>query len=54
MDFRTHLIKKMQALLEIHYQLHSNRADYLKNLRINWTFLDPNLNEVYDKTTSIL
>ncbi len=52
MGFRAHLMEKMQALVEVHYQLHSNGADYLKSLRTNWTFLDLNPNEVYD--TSVL
>ena len=47
-------MEKMQALVGVHYQLHNNGADYLKTLRTNWTFLDPNPNEVYDKTTNIL
>ncbi len=54
MGFRAHLMEKMRALVEVHYQLYSNRADYLKSLQTNWTFLDPNLDEVYDKTTSVL
>ena len=54
MGFRAHLMEKMQALVGVHYQLHSNEADYLKTLWANWTFLNPNLNEVYDKTTSVL
>ena len=54
MGFRAHLMEKMRALVGVHYQLHSNGADYLKTLRTNWTFLDPNPNEVYDKTTSVL
>ncbi len=52
MDFRAHLIEKIRALVGVHYQLHSNGADYLKRLRTNWTFLDPNPDEVYD--TSVL
>ncbi len=48
MGFRTNLIEKMQALIGVYYQLHSNGADYLKSLRTNWTFLDPNPDEVYD------
>ncbi len=31
MDFKVHLIEKMQALIGVHYQLYSNGADYLKN-----------------------
>ena len=54
MGFRAHLMEKMQALVGVHYQLHSNGADYLKTVRTNWTFLNPNLDEVYDKTTSVL
>ncbi len=48
MGFRAHLMEKMRALVGVHYQLHSNGADYLKSLRTNWTFLDPNPDEVYD------
>ena len=54
MGFRVHLIEKMQALVGVHYQLDSNGADYLKTFRTNWTFLDPNPDEVYDKITTIL
>ena len=54
MGFRAHLMEMMRALICVHYQLHSNRADYLKTLRTNWTFLNPNLDEVYDKTTRVL
>ena len=54
MGFRAYLIEKMQALVRVHYQLHSNRADYLKTLETNDIFFDPNPDEVYDKTTSIL
>ncbi len=52
MGFRAHLMEKMQALVGVHYQLHSNGADYLKSLRTNWTFLNSNPDEVYD--TSVL
>ncbi len=52
MGFRAHLIEKMRVLVGIYYQLHSNGADYLKSLWTNWTFLDPNPDEVYD--TSVL
>ncbi len=45
-------MEKMRALVGVHYQLHSNGADYLKSLRTNWTFLDPNPDKVYD--TSVL
>ncbi len=54
MGFRAYLMEKIQILVEVHYQLHSNGPDYLKSLRTNWTFLDSNPDEVYDKTTSIL
>ena len=54
MGFKAHLIEKIQTLVGVHYQLHNNRADYLQTLRTNWTFLNPNPNEVYDKTTTIL
>ena len=44
----------MQALVRVHYQLHSNRVEYLKTLWINQTFLDPNSDKIYDKITSVL
>ena len=47
-------MEKMQALVGVYYQLHSYGADYVKTLQTNWTFLNPNLDEVYNKTTSIL
>ena len=47
-------MEKMRALVGVDYQLYNNWADYLKTLRTNWTFLDPNPNEVYEKTTSVL
>ncbi len=47
-------MEKMQALIRVHYQLHSNGADYLKSLQTNWIFLNPKPDEVYDKTTSVL
>ena len=40
--------------MKVYYQLHSNKADYLKSLWNNWSFLNLNPNEVYDKTISIL
>ena len=46
-------MEKMRALIGVYYQLHSNEADYLKTFWTNWTFLDPNPDEVYDKTTSV-
>ena len=54
MRFKVYLIEKMQTLIGVHYQLHSNREDYLNILGTNWTFLDPNPDEVYDKTINIL
>ena len=54
MGFKAHLMEKMRALVGVHYQLHNNEADYLKNLWTNWTFLDPNFDKVYDKTISVL
>ena len=53
MDFRAHLIEKIQALVGVSYLLHSNETDYLKTLQINKTFLDLNPDEVYDKITTI-
>ena len=54
MGFRDHLIEKMQTLVEVYYQLHSNGTDYLKTFHTNWTILDSNPDKVYDKTTTIL
>ena len=54
MGFRAYLIEKMQALVGVHYQLHSNGADYLNTLGTNCSFFDPNPNEIYEKTTSVL
>ena len=54
MGFRAHLIEKMQGLVGVYYQLHSNRANYLKTLQTSWIFLDLNPDEVYDMTTSVL
>ena len=47
-------MEKMRVLIGVHYQLHSNRADYLKILRTNLTFLDPKPDEVYNKITTVL
>ncbi len=47
-------MERMRGLVEVHYQLHSNGPNYLKTFQTNWTFLDPNPNEVYDITTSDL
>lgn len=44
----------MRELVRIHYQLHSNRANYLKTLRTDWIFLDLKPEEVYDMTTNVL
>ena len=54
MGFRVYLIEKMRALVGVHYQLHSNEADYLKSLWTNWIFLDLNLHMIYDKIISVL
>lgn len=54
MGFNAHLIKKIQALVEIHYQLYSNNTDYLKTFWTSLIFLNLNYNEIYDKTISIL
>ena len=54
MGFRAYLIENMQVLVEVYYHLHSNGTNYLKSLQINWTFLELNLDEVYDKTISVL
>ena len=32
MGFKAHLIEKMQALVGVHYQLHNNETDNLKDL----------------------
>ena len=44
----------MQRLVGVYYQLHNNGANYLRNLRTDLTFLNPNPDEVYDMITSIL
>ncbi len=54
MGFRAHLMEKIRALVGVQYQLHSNGADYLKSLWTHWTFLEPNPDEIYDRTTSVL
>ena len=56
MGFRAHIMEKIRILVENHYQLHghSNGANYLKSLQTGWISLDPNLDKVYDMTTSIL
>ena len=54
MGFKAYQMEKMQAFVGVHYQLHSNGADYLKTVWTNWTFLDPNPDLIYDKTTSVL
>ena len=54
MGFRAYWIEKIWALIGVHYQLHNNVADYLKSFRTNSTFLNPNLDEVYDRTTGVL
>ena len=54
MGFGAHLMEKMQVLVGVHYQLHNNGADYLKSLRTNWFFFNPNPDKVYNKITSIL
>ena len=56
MSFRAHIIEKIQALVGNHYQLHdhSKGANYLNFLQIGWIFLNPNPDELYDMTTSVL
>ncbi len=54
MGFRAHPMEKMRTLVGVHYQLHSKEADYLKTHRTNWNFFDPNPDEIYDMTTSVL
>ena len=56
MGFKALIIEKIQVLVGNHYQLHghSNGANYLKSLWTGWTFLDPNPDELYDMTTSVL
>ena len=56
MGFTAYIIEKIQVLIGNHYQLHCyrNRANYLKSFWITWTFLDLNLDEVYDITISVL
>ena len=54
--FRAHIMKKIRVLIGNHHQLHgySNEANYLKLFWTNWTFLDPNPDEIYDMTTGFL
>ena len=47
MSFRAHIMEKIRQLVGIHYQLDRNSSTYLRNLREDWAFLDPNSNEVY-------
>lgn len=54
MGFRAYFREKMRGLVGIYYQLHSNRANYLKILQTSKTFLDPNPDKVYDMITSVL
>ena len=56
MGFRAYIMEKIRVLVGNHYQLHghSNGANYMKSLRTGWTFLNPNSDEVYDMTTSVL
>lgn len=53
-DFKAYLMEKMQALVGVHYQLHSNNSDYLNTLWTNQIFFDPKSDEVYDRMTNIL
>ena len=54
MGFRAHLIEKMQTLVGVHYQLHSNKADCLKTLQTNGIFLNLDLDEIYEKIIRVL
>ena len=54
MGFRVSLIEKILVLVEVHDQLYSNKENYLRSPQTNWIFLDPNPNEIYDKTINIL
>ena len=47
MGFKTHMMEKIRQLAGICYQLDRNRFRYLRNLREDWAFLDPNPNELY-------
>ena len=47
MGFRAHMMEKIRQLVGIHYQLDRNGSRYLRNLREDWAFLDPNPNKVY-------
>lgn len=42
------MMKKIRQLVEVHYQLGSNGADYLKTLQERWAFLDLKPDEVYN------
>ncbi len=54
MSFRAYIIEKMGGLVGVYLLLYSNRPNNLKIFQTDWTFLDPNLDEVYDITTSDL
>ena len=43
MGFKAHLIEKVQAFVKVHYKLHNNEADYLKNPRLIRVFSTPTL-----------
>ncbi len=48
MGFKAYLIEKMQALIGVYYQLHSNRADYFEESPDKLDLSDANPDEVYD------
>ena len=54
MDFKAHLIEKLQGLIGVYYQLYSNGANYLKTIWTSWTFLNLNPDKVYNMTISVL
>ena len=47
MDFRTHMMEKIQGLVGIHYQLQSNSVALLHRLSDGHAFLDPDLDKVW-------
>lgn len=54
MSFKAYIIEKIQELIRVYYQLHSNGPNYLKILQIGWTIFDLNPDNIYDIITGHL
>ena len=54
MGSKAYLMEKMQALVGVYHQLYCNSVNYLKILQTNWTYLNPNFDEIYNKITNVL